>query len=203
MQMGNANPWFSMWKKPRTTIRSIVQVNPRYGVVYLATAYALQNLFYFANVYSVGHRLGFFAVLIPMLVLAPIVGMAWLYYSGWVFYITGRWLGGIAPAVHLRAVVAWSNVPTILTVAMWCIFLLTRAESVFLFPMTGPTLVFVNLIILILGVWTFVLFLQSLREVQGFSLGRALANLLLAGTVSGAIIFLAAMAVGMMIGLFL
>lgn len=193
---GNANPWFLMWKKPRTTIRSIIQVNPRYGVIYLAAAVVLQNMFYFANIYSLASRFGFFTVLFAMLLLSPILGMAWLYFSGWVYFFTGRWLGGVASALHLRAVIAWANVPSILSVAMWLVLLMARSETIFVIPVTGPSLFFVNLIITILGAWSLVLLFQSLREIQGFSLGRSLANILLAGAISFAIVFAVVAAIG-------
>ena len=199
MHFGEMNPWFSMWTQPRETIRSIIQHNPRYGVFCLATIYALQNLFYFANFYSVGLDFRLFLILAIILILSPAIGMLWVYYTGWILQITGRWLGGGAPTLHLRAVVAWSQVPCILSLVMWFVLALARSEMVFVQAAIGSALIFVNLIALILGIWSFVLLVQSIREIQGFSLGRSLANVFLSGGISWVVVFLLVLSLGVVI----
>lgn len=180
-----------MWTQPRATIRFIVHENPRYGVLYLAIAYAMQNLFYLCNLYSAGLHFTSFVVMLGILVFSPIFGMLWLYFSGWILHFTGRWLGGSAPAIHLRSAIAWSQVPAFISVAMWIILWMVRPGSVFVLGSLGSSLIIVNLVSFILGIWSFILLIQSLCEIQGFTLLRSLFNILLMGLISGVLLFAA------------
>ena len=177
--MGGMNPWLSMWTQPRHTIRAIIQTNPKYGVLYLAAIYSLQNFFYFSNYWSLGLSTSFFAILITGIVLCPFIGMIWLYFAGWILYFTGRWLEGKAPMRQLRTALAWSKIPTAIGLLMWFILLLAYPEYVFILDSGGPSSIFINFITSILCIWSFVLLIQSIREVQYFSVGRAIINVLL------------------------
>lgn len=174
------NPWLSMWGHPRNTIRAIVSSNPKYGVIYLVTIYALQNFFYFSNYWSLGLSYPFYVILIAALLLSPLSGWIWVYVVGWILCFTGGWLGGKAPMSHLRTVAAWSKIPTSISLIMWFILLLAYPEYVFIQDAGGPTLLFVNFITFVLFLWSLVLLIQSVREVQSFSVGRAFLNIFLA-----------------------
>jgi hypothetical protein len=200
MHFGGMNPWLSMWTQPRKTIRSIVQENPRYGVLALAILYAIHNLFYVANLYSLGFRARPSIIFIAILLLSPVVGLLWLYFTGWIFHFTGRWLGGLASRLHLRCAIAWSQIPYVFSVAIWLILLTARFHTVFVQSASGASLIFINLMIAAtLGVWSFVLLVQSIREIQGFSVARAVVNVILSGVISSIIIFTIALGIGMIV----
>ena len=197
MESGGFNPWVSMWTQPRQTIRALMEHDPRYRVLFLATLYAMQNLFYIANFYSMGLGNKFILVLVAILFLSPFIGALWLYYTGWILTFTGRWLGGKGSSLHLRLALAWSDLPLILSVAMWFILLASSSDTVFVQSAIGTSLVFVNFIMFIVWIWSFILLVASIREVQGFSALRAIANVLLSSIISFLIVFVVSTVVGM------
>jgi len=170
------SPWFSIWTKPRSTIRHVINTDPKQSLWWLATIYILQTLLFFANYHSFGLNYHTVIILIISLVLAPFVGMIWLYLFGWVLHFTGKWLGGDAPNHHVRAALAWSKVPVLINLAMWFILLIFSSSYVFVQFSSGPSMIFIQLITLISGVWSLVILIQNISEIQGFSIGRAIGN---------------------------
>jgi hypothetical protein len=92
---------------------------------------------------------------------------------------------------------AWSNLPLILSVAMWFILLASGSDTVFIQSAIGTSLVFVNLITFIVWIWSFILLIASIREVQGFSVLRAIVNVILSNIISFLIICVISTGVGM------
>ena len=191
--MSGINPWLAMWTEPRQTIRAILQSNPRYGVYYLAAMYALQSFLYFANYWSLGISYPFYSILIAGVVLCPFAGFITLYIEGWILRVTGGWLRGTASMVQLRAAFAWSKIPLSINLLMWFTLLMAHPDYVFILDAIGPTSIFINCICLIAGVWSLVLLIQSIREAQSFSTGRAIVNVILAGLFSFVIFLLASL----------
>jgi hypothetical protein len=181
------HPWISMWFHPRRTIRQVIASRPSYGVFWLVFIFALQNLLFYANWWSLGLRYSWGAVLAISVLLAPLIGLVWVYFAGWIFYFTGRWLGGAAPASHLRACLAWSKVPAVLGLVLWIVFLMAQAKTAFIQDgnLTSGwfSSLVINLTVLIVGIWSFVLLVQAVREIQGFSLGRSIANIAMGWTI--------------------
>jgi hypothetical protein len=62
-------------------------------------------------------------------------------------------------------------------------------NEVFVNGVSGPSSLFINFIVFILGIWSWVLLIQSVREVQGFSLLRTLLNFVFAWLISTVISF--------------
>ena len=123
-------------------------------------------------------------------ILSPIVAMVWLYFMGYIYYLTGRIFRGQAEALYLRTCLAWSKVPYSVNLLMWFVLIFSNPAYVFIQDSQGPSSIFVNVIALIVGLWSFVLLVQSVREVQQFSIIRALSNVVLAWIVSGIVYFL-------------
>lgn len=190
MTAGGMNPWLSMWGQPRVTIRSILYSNPKYGIFYLASLYVLDNCFFYSNWWSLGASFPFYSIFLVSLILSPLVGLGWLYFSSWIFYFTGRWLKGEAPPVHLRAAIAWSKIPLSASVFMWLLLLAVHPEATFIQDGGGSSSLFINFITIILNIWSFILLVQSIREVQNFTLLRSIANIFLAGLITFVIGFL-------------
>ena len=183
-QIAGVNPWVSMWSHPRDTIRAIVFNKPSYGVYYLATIFSLQSFFFYANWWSLGLKNHFSFILTLAIIFSPLIGLFWVFISGYIYYLTGRLLKGEAPSCHLRAAVAWSKIPTSINLLMWLVLIFMSPDFVFIQDGGGPSSIFINLISLILGIWSLVLLIQSIREVQHFSLGRSILNVFLASIVS-------------------
>lgn len=184
------NPWVTMWSQPRSTIRAIAHSKPAYGVYWLAAVYALQSFFFYANWWSVGLNAHFALLLALGIVLSPFMGLVWLYFMGGVYYLTGRLLKGEAPASHLRAAIAWSAIPYSIALLTWLVLIFLGTEHAFIHDSEGTSSIFVNLIMIIVGIWSVVLLIQSIREIQQFSIGRSILNVILSGILASIIYFL-------------
>lgn len=187
--VGDLNPWLMMWAHPRNAIRAIVSSKPKYGVLLLASAYSLQNFFYFSNYWSVGLSTSFYAVLIAGIILCPFIGWIWVYLTGFILYFTGKWLKGAASQLHLRAAAAWSKIPTTIGLIMWFLLLVVNPKYVFIQDAGGPTALFISFITLILSVWSLVLLIQSIREIQSFSLLKAIINVFVTWVIFSVFLF--------------
>lgn len=177
--MGTINPWLAMWTQPRNAIRFILQTHKKYGVLLLAFVYALQKCFYLAHHSSLGLIFSFSAIILSALILSPFIGIAWLYISGAIFSLVGRWLKGRGTAVDFRAALAWSKIPMSLSLFMWLILSTAFPSSVFIMDAGGASSVFIHFISLILWTWSFILLFHMIREIQLFSRARSWANLLI------------------------
>ncbi len=107
------------------------------------------------------------------------MGTFWIYVYGWFFHITGKWLGGNALNIHIRAAFAWSKVPLLINLSLWMILLIFSAEAVFIRFAKGPEMVFIYIILCVSGIWSLAILIQCIREVQGFSLRKAVLNVFL------------------------
>lgn len=183
------NPWVTMWSQPRSTIRAIAHSKPFYGVYYLATIYALQSFFFYANWWSVGLSAHYSLVLVLGAILSPLVGLVWLYILGLIFSLTGRLLKGKAPAAHLRASIAWSMIPYSISLLMWLVLIFLGGGHAFIQDSGGASSIFVNLITLIVSIWSLVLLIQSIREIQQFTLSRSIFNVVLSWLLSWILFF--------------
>ena len=189
-QDASVNPWLTMWSQPKNTVRALIRSRPAYGVFYLVVIYALQGFFFYSNWWSLGLTAHFYTLLIMGVVLSPLIGLVWLYYAGFIFHLTGRWLKGRAPASHLRTAIAWSKLPYTINLLMWLVLIFMNPKSVFIQDAAeGPSSIFVNFITMILGIWSLVLLVQSVSEVQQFTVARSAANILIAWFISSIIVF--------------
>lgn len=188
METTPLNPWFSMWLHPRRTIRQIVETDPERLVLLLAAIGGIVQGFVNAESKSSGDKMSPTSVLLVSLIVGPLMGVIGLWLSGLLLRWTGGWLGGQADARRVRTAVAWSNVPMVWSLLLWIpAILLFGAE---LFTKATPIIEASSLLsalhlvfsigTAVIGVWSFVVFLHSLGEAQGFSAWKALLNSLLA-----------------------
>lgn len=187
------NPWITIWTEPRATVRKMVATNPKRGFWLLATLYALALSFSTANFYSWGLSHSFSAIFFPLVVVSPITGAVWLSFQAWILRLTGKLFKGHAPIQSVRAALTWSRTPYLLELLMWVVLMILHAETVFIQHAIGAAAAFIVLISLIVNVWSLVLLVQLIREVQGFSLSRAISNVLVAWGFSFIIVTIIAM----------
>ncbi len=159
-----------MWSRPRDTIRTLAFNKPTYGIYFLAIMYALQGFFFYANWWSLGVRTHYPLYLTIGILASPIIGLCWLYLMGFFFYLIGRLFKGMATMRQLRSAVAWSAIPYTITLIMWILLLFWSPEHVFIQDSGVHSSIFINFITLIAKIWSLVLLVQSVREVQHFSL---------------------------------
>lgn len=188
METTPLNPWFSMWLHPRRTIRQIVEADPERLVLVLAAAGGIVQALANAESKSQGDKVSLPVIMLVSLIVGPLMGIIGLWVGGALLRWTGGWIGGRADARRVRTALAWSNVPMIWSLLLWIpALLLFGAET---FTKATPIIEASSLLsalylvfsvgTAVIGVWSFVVFLHSLGEVQGFSAWKALLNSILA-----------------------
>jgi Yip1 domain len=189
--------WFTIWYRPRATMRRIVDTNPRKFVLAIAwmagALAALNSQVMLASVELPPNRpplphLGLIGVaiaatLVGLLSIVSLYGLAALYR--W----SGHILGGTAQAVEVRAALAWSQVPGI----YFAVAMIIAAVLGFYTPPVPHTTSPTSLVETIVGLWVFVISLKCLGEVHRFSAWRALGAVLL-GTLAMAAVIVGAVA---------
>lgn len=174
-------PWITIWTRPRATIRRIVDVDPRYQVVFLAgLAGALSGLesAWSRPPTSAAPGIGSWPILVVLsVVIGGILGVIGLYINGVLLKWSGEMLGGSATYGEVRAALAWGQVPAIVAMAAGTISILLGAGA----PLTAlaggslrGTSLGSTLFNAVLGLWSFVITLKCLGEVHRFSAWRAL-----------------------------
>ena len=204
------NPWFTIWKQPRATIQYIVDTNPQNSVLVLSAIAGIGQLLSNASARSLGDNLDMSTILLIALVVGPISGIIGLYLGGLLLRWTGSWMDGKGSAENVRAALAWSNVPLIWAMLLWLPELALFGGELFTSGMpeveaseTLPSLLLLfGLIEIVIAVWAFVVFLQCLGQVQGFSAWKALGNAILAMLFVFAVVIVVGMVLGVMGGLF-
>jgi len=185
------SPWLSIWIKPRETIRRIVDSDPSYRVLLLTALAGIGQALDRASTRNTGDDLSLPVILVICLVAGPIGSIISLYIGGALLRWIGSWFGGQASSEEVRAAMAWSSVPVILSYVLWIPELVLFGEEMFtsVTPRieANPALAFLLLgfavIQLILAVWSLVLLLKCLGEVHEFSAWKALAVILVAGLI--------------------
>jgi hypothetical protein len=176
------NPWLLMWGEPRKTVRAIVDAHSSYGVLFLSFLYVFQEFFFYANYWSLGVDQPLLFVIYGV-ISSVLVGILWIYFSGLVYYCVGYLMGGKANQSSLRVAIAWSKIPMTVSLFMWFVLILMHPDSVFVQDRASPSFVFIYFITFVLVIWSFVLLVQGVREIQRFSIGKSILNCLIGNLV--------------------
>jgi hypothetical protein len=176
------DPWLSMWVRPRATIRQVLDTNPDSQIILLAVLSGIITTFGRAAGRSLGDQLPFPAVIVVCLALGSVGGVIGLYVGAAVLAWMGRMLGGRGQARDVRAALAWAAIPTIwggiLLVPELILFreelFTTETPRLSATPLLTALLLIFGVIEVVIGIWSFVVFLKSLGEAHGFSAWRAL-----------------------------
>lgn len=186
------SPLLSIWLKPRETIRRIVETNPTKYVIPLAMLAGIGQSLDRASSRSTGDAIPIVAILALASIAGSIGGLLMLYVGGAIYrWASGR-LGGQASPEEIRAALAWSNVPIIAALPLTFLqaFLLGSGMVTSVTaawdsdPLLARFILGSSIVELVAAIWTFVLLLQTLSEVQRFSVWRALVSMLLLFVVS-------------------
>jgi Yip1 domain len=179
---------FSIWTKPRTTIRSIVDTDPeRWVWVLIAVAGAAQSLDR-ASGRDLGDRLPAVAIVAIALLLAPVGAAFGAFVFSKVLRWTGKRLGGRADEREILASLAWASVPFVAALVLWIPKLAIFGSELFTAEMPrleqsfglAMLLLGFGFIDVVLGAWAGLILVKCLAEIQGFSAWRGFANALLA-----------------------
>lgn len=170
-------PWLTILIQPRKTIHKIVDSDPQRYVVILAILAGIANAFSQSRDVT-GDSLPLSLVLLFIIGAGALGGLLGLWISGGILTWTGEWFGGKASSEYVRAAMAWSAVPAILSLFFALPALLLYQNNLFTADLTGvennpfPYLQYV-IFRFILVVWWYVLFWLCYAEVEQLSLPKA------------------------------
>jgi Yip1 domain len=181
------NPWTGMWVRPRETIRAIIQTNPSYMYPLLCFIYGFPMALQLAQNFSLGNRFPVAGIIGGCAILAMILGVIMINIATALFSWTGKWIGGVGTFQQIRAAVAWSNMPSIVNIAIWAINIAAFGVRIFRSDFVESTfagnelsIIFMTAVVqLVVAVWAFIITLKALGEVQGFSAWKALLNIVI------------------------
>jgi hypothetical protein len=181
------NPWVGMWVRPRETIQAILATNKNYLLKLLYWIYGFPLLLQFAQNFSFGDSYSATPIVIGALLLAFPVGYIGINIGAYLFYWTGRWIGGQGSFQDLRAAVAWSSVPNIVGIVIWALQLAMFDGKIFSLmffsmPLVGAQLTVTYIcsaVSVIVMVWGLIILLKSVGAAQQFSAWKALLNVFL------------------------
>jgi hypothetical protein len=179
-----ARPWRTIWFWPRDTMRAILdaEVRPSWvAVVGLAALHgALGTIVPMAANGSLSFNRAVMPTLIEMLqlIFGVLVGPFLLAFSG-------GWFGGQADPEEIRHSVAWSYAPIAITAILWVPVLIAFSygpiQNAAAPETAADSLKILLLLVMVLisfaaTVWTLVLQVVTLAEVQRFSILRAIGS---------------------------
>jgi Yip1-like protein len=175
--------WFTIWYRPRATMRRIVDTDPTrfvLGIAWLVGALGvLSSQVIVATTdfpADVPHlpQLGPIGIAIAAFV-SGAISVVSLYGLAALYRWSSHILGGSAQRVEVRAALAWSQVP-----GLYLAVVLIIATVLGLYtPPASHTVSPLGLIESIVGIWVFVITLKCLGEVNHFSVWRALGAVVL------------------------
>jgi hypothetical protein len=173
------NPWKTVWWEPRRTIRYLTAYRiDRWMLALAMMAGAVRTLFRLKDP-------GFAGLLVNPL-LGAFGGILSMYVTALLLRWVGTWFGGRARTWDIARAWAWSNVPIVPVFALLLLIriglataLITDSEDL-LNPFRLESVVWglVALGIVALHLWSLVIFVVMLSEVQQWPLSRTLASLL-------------------------
>jgi len=175
--------------KPRATIQKIVDKNPKDSVILLACLAGISSVLGRASLRGMGDTMELFDIILLSLILGPFSGVISLYVGSYLIHWTGKWIGGTSSLQNIRAAMAWASMPTVISLLLLIPEVILFGEEMYTTQtpiVDSSTLllyafVIFSVIYLILGIWSFILYLHCLGQVQGFSLLKMFGNILLAG----------------------
>ena len=183
----SVNPWTGIWVRPRETIRAILSYNKKYMLVLLYWLYGFPITLQAVQNNSLGTEYSEPAILVMSALVAFLTGFLGINITSWLFYKTGRWIGGVGSFHDLRAAVGWSSVPNIVAIALWAVQIAMFGRTVFLsmfytMPLEGTQLTVIylcSIVAIATMIWGFIILLKAVGEAQQFSAWKALLNVLL------------------------
>lgn len=192
------NPWLEIWTQPRATIRRIVSENPNRSIWWLAAIYGFGSLMNNFQTMALGRSMTMLAIFLIALIFAAIWG--YIFFSIWsaVVHWVGKLFKGEGSFQAVRAAYSWSCVPLAINIPLWVLLGVVFGHHLFS-AQSGTegmpnlqlfVLFFVLIARLILAVWSLVIYFNALAEVQQYSVLRAILNVIVAGILLSAAVWI-------------
>ncbi|MFD1395699.1 Yip1 family protein [Kroppenstedtia eburnea] len=188
------NPWFSMWLRPRETVRQIMWTKSHsyHWIWLLLVLVGADALLDSASGRDLGDTMPVPLIFIFSFILGPITtAIGWAFFTLLVM-LSGKILGGKATFKEVSLATGWGMVPMAWGLLLWIPELILFGESLFMEDLPGLDgivavlfLLFFSFVEIVLVVWSLVITVGGVAEVYGFS------NLKGLGTCALAALFMA------------
>ena len=180
-----ARPWRTIWFSPRRTVQELLASEVRPGWTLVVGLAALHGALATLGGLAAKGELSFSMAMMPTIIgvleviFAVLVGPFLLAFSG-------GWFGGQADPEEIRQSLVWSYAPFAVTAVCWIPVMLASGGAVAPVPVDAPSASMVLKALLLLAatfvyvaalLWTFVLQVITVAEVQHFSLPRSLGSI--------------------------
>ena len=190
------NPWLHIWIKPRAVMRQeLEKPNREKNFILLAVLIGIPIMFTSYESFEIDVNVGLIFGI--SLIGGPLLSLAVLYISSWIYAVVGRWIGGNGRAADLRvATIRGWIIPSIVPSVISIIDYLIRGEEYFIsreaLTEPGEYVGFIDSIsngmtpLLIIpffmfNVWVFVIWLKASGEAHHFSAWKSLLTTLILG----------------------
>lgn len=190
--MFDQSPWLSIWMRPRETIQAIAAQNPRQSLWLLAFIYGFTSLLNGFQSFPLAQQYGIVGILLISVIIAPLWG--YLFFAIWSYVVlwVGKLFKGQGNFDSIRAAYAWSCVPLVANILLWLVLMVFYGDFLF-FSVQDPVMLpgsvailFLMLIVkLVFSIWSIVIYLQALAQVQQFSILHAIGNVVAASVAIG------------------
>ena len=200
------SPLRSIWFHPTRTIAFIAHENPAYRLFILPVAAGLVTLPTAALFGDKDADITIGFAWASLVAFGPIAELLQVFVGAYLIRLTGAWLGGQAGSASIQAAIVWGNVPiaamTLIGIAALVYsFLHDELAAEPLLWGESPQVLVAGWALLALQVvlvaWSFAIFLRGIAVVQGFSIGRALLNAILAWSIAALVLTVMAVSLGL------
>ena len=189
--MIETNPWKTIWTEPRATIASVVSQNPNRHLWWLSSIYGFSSLLNTFQSILLGATVSLPGIFLLAIVFAPLWGYICFSVWSWVVSFTGKWLKGVGTFQQVRAAYAWSVVPLLANIPLWFVLAAVFGQQLFTnfsdstVVTNGQVALLFAILLVRIGatVWSIVIYINALAQVQQFTILRAIGNILLAGLI--------------------
>lgn len=192
-QMARMRPWIDIWFKPREVIRAVANsTSTSTALLMAASGGAVSYIFSLAvNPFAMLFVTPFWFA--ASLVFAGLIGIFQLYAVSFLVFTTGTWLGGSASFREIRSVFAWRS-------AAVALLLLVGAGGAIAALLSGTFFGVVLLYTILASFWILIIGIRMLSEVQGFSVWKAVVNMVLGPAIIMGVLAAFLLLAGMLIG---
>lgn len=192
-QRTQINPWITIWLYPKKTMHHLLATNPKKVILWLAIIGGVLSSISWVNYlwvqYPERKDLHQVLVVLAVMLMGGITGIIYLYLGGWLYQLTGSWVGGKADFTQVKCAVGWANYPFIVA-SLFALFSLLVIPNPWLQALVG-------LLYVVSTVWAFVIFINLLAQAHQFSAWKALLSFL----ITVLLIFVALMLIALLVPL--
>ena len=189
-----------IWTSPRKVFKYIVDRKYEKYVVPLLILAGISNAFSQAINKNMGDNLPILCVILICIIAGSLFGWLSFYIYAALLSWTGKWLKGEGNTDSFLRIISYAMIPSIVAMVLLIPQIgilgadLFKANSDFegasalSMMVSGILLIVTGVLQIILGIWTIVLCVVGISEVQKFSVGKSILNMLMPGLLLLAIV---------------